>query len=306
MLRKLREWSTLENWNRAGDLAVKLVTIVAALTAINFFSTRPHLTIANVDCRTPIDRFLLERAYQSVDLHEPKNIAELIKADERVQEWPFQPLADRLPNETLRHRCLDSLYPLTPPYTTGISRLEEKKTVASKIYSEARQETVEVPAIALDLMKNIVDPQELKFALERVEKARYVELLVEIHNGGWGTARSMRLSPPRGFKLGRPTGYERSYLNTQGETTEARLIYPLNPIVDLPARKSAFYLFVTAAGNSMVQLDDVSSLLPEAETGSIVNLPVVVAITAILFVGLWLPVVIRDVNRPAPRSRNDS
>jgi hypothetical protein len=299
MPRNLMEWWTLENWNRAGDLAAKLITVVAALTAISFFSARPDLVIEQITCRSSIHQHFLNRAYESRNLKPPNVIADLINMPNQVREArDFQQFYKSHPRETLRYSCADRRGPLSPPDTNGISKFKEKRAIALTVYSnEVSQAGYEFPGIVLDLMRTITDLRQFKFALQQVEKATYIELVVEVRNDGWGPARNMRFQPPAKFRLESPVPYE-DYLRTQGYTRELVMVSPLNPIIDLGARQSAVYFIETAVGDSAIQLDyDRSSLLPEADTGAAVNLPIVVAITVVLFVGLWLPLVIRDIRR---------
>jgi hypothetical protein len=236
----------------------------------------------------------------------PSKVLSTVMSNEELREPTFETFYQHFPNATFRYSCGGDGWPLTPPYTTGIRNFEEKRAIALDIYPEVKQRLPKVPGIALDLMKNIASPKEFKLALEQVENARHAELLVIIQNTGWGTARNVRLLPPRGFRLENPVDYERHVIIPgQTEISEADLVYPEDPMIDLGARKSALYAFITAPGDSAIQLNDRSSLLPAAETGAVINLPVVVGVTVILFVGLWLPAIIKDIRQYNPPDRSN-
>jgi hypothetical protein len=296
-VKRFARWSTLDNWNRAGDLAAKLVTIIAALAAISFFSARPHLTLSDdIRCRAPIDYILVERAYESRGHAAPKILADRDHAMRTYSsELEFQPISQfnpRTPNDTLRYMCTDRRLPIEN-YANKISWLKQKEAIALKVYPETRQDIHEFPGIALDLMISIPDPHEFRFALEQVERARYIELLVEVYNDGWGPARSMRFSPPKGFRLVYKSMYG-SYPR-QALDDDVMVVSPYNPITDLGARQSAAYFMMGAAGHTGTQSLDGSSLFPKADTGPAINLPIVVAITILLFALLWLPLIIKDI-----------
>src|SRR5207248_2712965 len=60
-------WWTTDRWRDAADLALKLLGIVAAIAALNFFSSRPRVVLA-VSCKVEIDRARLTDLYHPVPI----------------------------------------------------------------------------------------------------------------------------------------------------------------------------------------------------------------------------------------------
>lgn len=276
----LRTWWTLENWTRAADLGAKLVTIVGVLAAINFFSARADLSVS-ISCRVPIQDYLVGRAYGTRGQYEPETVKAAIEASNKQYPVPPYPLDD-----PPRHACLGGNFrPLEE-----VSPKKEQREVVNAIYPEATQGLAHyTPDVALRLVRDISDPKELEFALTQIEKARYIELTIVVKNRGWGKAKNVRMSSLNEFKLTDP---DTTYLPY--DKPEGPVVHPDDSVFDLGARRSATMYLRTASGNVSAKIDQ-ASLFPDSDTDPSVNVFLLVVVALVLFGGLWLPLVLRDV-----------
>jgi hypothetical protein len=285
-MRALREWWTLENWTRAADLGSKLLTLVAVLAAINFFSSRADLSV-DVSCRLPIQDYLVGRAYGARGKREPAMVTAAIETSNQQLPVPPYPAED-----PPRHACLAGNFDALD----DVSPTKKQREVVYAIYPEAREGLAHyTPDVALKLIPKISDPKELRFVLTTIEKARYIELTVHVENNGWGKAKNVRIHPPKAFRLRDP---DTTYLPY--EKPEGIIMRPNDPVVDLASHESATMYLRTTFGNVSAEIDQ-ASLIPDSDAAASINVTLLLIVTMLLFGGLWLPLVVRDI-----RSRTGS
>jgi hypothetical protein len=63
--RRIWDWLTLANVSRVADLAAKLAAIILAFAAIDFFSAKPNVQIAQMRCRSAVDLPVLGQVFRT-------------------------------------------------------------------------------------------------------------------------------------------------------------------------------------------------------------------------------------------------
>lgn len=274
-MKTLREWSTLENWNRASDLAAKLAAIIGVLAAISFFSARPNLTISTW-CRTPISEFTpTVGSYRADDIKVGADFGRAMQESNRLEGVPdpFQGGGGLSRKECSSVRA------------GGVR--ENYLAAISRSYPEVKRGTY--PLIAYRLSE-ILSPQELDDVLPQIARRHYIELAVTVHNTGWGKATNVRLKPPDGLRMAdRDPKYV--YPENHGEAVPRK-----DPIIDVGSGKRETFYFNTSPGTLDVKAEE-TTLFPEAETDPSINVPLLLIVSALLFGGIWIPVVIKDIKR---------
>lgn len=178
-------WFTLENWTRAGDLAVKITAVVAGLAALNFFVDKPDVT-RSLFCSESIDAATVRSAYERAGRKIPPAIVQ--EAMETHQGPPGKPCG----LITFQGAAASSLsFPQAERFAILTNRYEASR---------------DIPRSALELARLELNETNFTFALTAFDQARVYNTEFTLTNEGSAPARNLQVVAPPGYAPAPATG----------------------------------------------------------------------------------------------------
>jgi hypothetical protein len=278
------------------DLAVKLLAIVAAVAALNFFHYNPSLRM-RVYCQEAFSPETFARLYGAPP---PRSLTPFVRGDRTAALAPGYSIVLQseanvsFPSGSSLETCTDVVPPARVALASkgGTLRVGPVEIPAKKAelligadnpFDQQTTRSAATWAILLATDKSIPADQ-LETALYAMDGSLYVSARVVVSNSGQGTATGVVVSPPRFWVASgpRPSGVSLNPGESRAFSfrTDSWLDYSI----------SQGFL-----GQSTTNSPASAPFRVSSGSANTVNPGMLVALAAVLLGVVWLPVVIRDI-----------
>lgn len=190
-VRRTWTWLRLDNANTAAELAIKLLGVLAAVIAANFFTSRGDVWVAEVAKYHQIDVDLLEQEYDGASASTLRDATRAYN-DDQLLAGPFS--FDTADADSIMGRGRIPVTPLVCENNedVAIEALGESACHAASYYALA------IGAVDEDVIDALNDAG-LVAAIRAIEAAHYVLVRIKVKNAGPVEALNVRVAPPPGL-----------------------------------------------------------------------------------------------------------